>query len=241
MRRIGLTVALVGVLLLSVAGCGWLWRHPPQGLPDEILPGWEKEVEAPFYSDALPEGASGALGAVWRRGEAWLWVEVIAFPNPDQARAEYLAETSYLSDVPQSDLGDEGVTLVHPPSGLAIERLRVGADLVLVGSLAASPENAPPPERVRGAAERLIGLIPAIPPAQPSPPIEGTCTPPEESPYLKVLRVPLSLPDETENGTVTLVLKIVPKGGLTSGLCSYRLELYVKCIELGPEDGDPGT
>jgi len=38
---------------------------------------------------------------------------------------------------------------------------------------------------------------------------------------------------------VVLVLEVVPIGE-GAGLWRYRFDLYLKCIELGPEDGDPG-
>ena len=233
--------ALAGVLsvfLLALAGCGWLFRLVPTQFPDEPLPGWAKGPEAAFYTADLPPEASGALGAAWRRGEAWLWAQVIAFPDPATAQTRFSQETAPLSDAQDSGLGDEGVELVHPQSGLVLELFRVGARLVLVGSLAADPEDAPPAEEVRRAARALLGKLPEVPAAEAGPPPQEACDPPEETPHLKVLEVPLFL-DGMANGTVVLVLEVAPIGA-AAGLCRYRLDLYLKCIELGPEDGDPG-
>lgn len=82
--------------------------------------------------------------------------------------------------------------------------------------------------------------LPRVPEAVGGPSGEGTCTPPDESPYLKVIRVPLSLPDGAPNGTVTLVLRIAAAGDAIGSFCPYRFDLHLKCIELGEEDGDPG-
>ena len=177
---------MVALLLFGLGGCGWLWPPPGGGFPKEILGSWEKEIEAPIYSDALPEGGSGALGAVWSDGDAWLWAEVIAFPDPDAAHVQFTDETATLPDGESSDLGDEGVTLTHESTGLVLEFFRTGACLVLVGSLAASPELAPVPEEIHAAAEGLNDRIPAIPEAESGAPPEETCTPPDETPSLKV-------------------------------------------------------
>ncbi len=240
MRKVALGTVLVAFFLLALNGCGWFLVRPPGGLPEEILPGWGKEVEASFYSDAVPEGGSGTLGAVWQRGEGWIWAEVISFPDPETAHARFVEEVSSLSDSSESDLGDEGVSLSHPQSGLSLEMFRVGSELVLVGSLATTPQDAPSASDVHLAAEGLIDHLPQVPPAVPAPATEGACTPPEGSPYLKVIEVPLRLPDGEPDGVVTLLIKIVPTGDGGGGLCQYRFEVYVKCIELGSEDGDPG-
>jgi hypothetical protein len=163
---------------------------------------------------------------------------VIAFLDVEAAQARFSQETGSLTGAQESGLGEEGVELVHPPSGLVLELFRVGARLVLVGSLASSPEEAPTAEEVRRAARRIGQQLPAVPPAQAGPPPEVTCAPPEETPHLEVLQVPISL-DGTANGTVVLALEVVPIGE-EAGLCRYRFDLYLKCIELGPEDGDPG-
>lgn len=234
--------ALAGVLfasLLLLGGCGWWFQlFPLRNFPPQLPGGWQRELEAPFCAEDLLSDATGALGAVWRRGEAWLWAQVIAFPDPETAQAHFSQETAPLSDAQATGLGDEGVELVHPPSGLVLELFRVGSRLVLVGSLAADPGDAPPAEEVRRAARVLIGKLPEAPAAEPGPLPQIACDPPVEAPHLKVLQVPLSL-DGTVNGTVVLVLEVVPIGE-AAGLCQYRFDLYLKCIELGSEDGDPG-
>lgn len=226
-------------LLLALGGCAWLpWLGPPRHFPEEVLPGWGREVEAPFYVGGLPAGASGALGAVWGQGEAWLWAEVISFPDQTAAQREFAGELAALPEAEGSGLGDGGATLIHPPSGLALEITRLGRFLLLVGSLAASSAEAPAPEEVRRAARVLLRRLPEVPPAEEGPLPEATCRPPEETPSLRVIQLPLSL-DGQDNGTLTPILEVVPVGE-EAGLCRYRFDLYLKCIELGQEDGDPG-
>jgi len=229
--------ALAG-LLLVLGGCGWFAWRPPARLPEEPLPGWVREVEARVYAEDLPPGASGGLGGLWRHGDAWLWCLIYKFPDPGAAHARLAEELAALSGWEEGGLGDEGASFHHPESGLSLELFRVGAYLLLVGSLAEVPEAAPSREGVRAAARDLAEKIPLIPPGEAGPPPEGSCTPPEETPYLKVLQVSFSL-GGSPNGELTLVLEIVPLGA-EAGLCRYRFNLYLKCLELGPEDGDPG-
>ncbi len=237
MRKRACCGALAG-LLLALGGCGWFTFRPPAHLPEAPLPGWAREVEAGLYAEDLPPGAGGGLGGLWRHGEAWLWCLIYEFPAPEAAHTRLREELANLAGWEEGELGDEGASFYHPESGLSLELFRLGAYLLLVGTLAEVPEDAPPREEVRAAARNIGEKIPSIPAAEPGPPPEGGCTPPEEGPGLRVLEVPLTLAGRA-NGALTLVLETVPLGA-EAGLCRYRFNLYLKCIELGPEDGDPG-
>ncbi|HIP99053.1 TPA: hypothetical protein EYH33_00695 [Candidatus Bipolaricaulota bacterium] len=225
-------------LLLALGGCGPFSWGPPAHLPEEPLPGWAREVEAGLYAEDLPPGSTGGLAGLWGNGAGWLWCLIYEFPNPEGAHTRLAQEVAALSGWEEGELGDEGVGFHHPDSGLSLELFRLGAHLLLVGSLADDPAAAPTRAEVREAARAIASHIPSIPAAEPGPPPNGGCTPPEESPQLKVLQVPLSLAG-SPNGELTLVLEIVPLGA-EAGLCRFRFNLYLKCVELGPEDGDPG-
>ena len=230
---------VLGLLALFLGGCGW-WVSPPTELfPEEILSGWPIQVDAPFLGEDLPSGAASGRGAVWARETAWIWAEVVTMADAGSAAALFAEVVSSLASPGEDRIGDEGVKVLHEPTGLVLYVFRVGPSLALVGSLAGSPEAATSPETVRQAALILAGRLPYVEAsasfrsaAFPSVSLLSDTGAPVE------VEVKLRGPDGTVVGTLTLRV-YVSFLGESGGICRYRLTWHVARIVLRevPADG----
>jgi|GEM_PF-3187490 len=229
---IGLALALI------VGGCGWLVPKPTEVFPEEIIPGWRLAAEGALPLEDVPAGASRGWGATWTRDEAWIWAEVVTIGDISQAEI-LLSEVAGSLDAYEEDrIGDEGVKLTHGLSGLILHVFRVGPSLVLVGSLARGPEQAPSPEAVRQAALVLASRLPyqgtavasgaVVWPSRTSATAGGT---PIE------VEVELQGPGGTSAGTLTLRV-YVSFLGESGGICRYRLAFHLARVALRDVPGD---
>ncbi|MCX7750775.1 MAG: hypothetical protein N2320_04440 [Candidatus Bipolaricaulota bacterium] len=226
---VGITVAAV----LALSGCSPL-SPPTELFPEEIAPGWSRAVEAPIPAGELPEGVVGGRAALWRSGEAWIWAEVVTAGDAAAARELFQDAVASFAPVEVDTLGDEGVRLLHPPTGLGLHAFRVGPSVALVGSLARGP--APDPALVRQAALALARRLPDREPPVGSGPAPE---PPAQTPRVPVeLEVELRAPDGTVGGRLTIRVygSLLGESG---GICRYRLRFHLGKIVLGqvPPDG----
>ncbi len=235
MKR-GLGAVVVGILVLG--GCTWFLPPSPDLFPEEIAPGWRLDAEAALAVEDLPPGASGGWAACWKAGNAWIWAEVVTLGSAEASEA-LLAETVATFHEFQADrIGDEGVTLVHGPSGLVLHFFRRGPSLALVGSLAGSAGEAPSADLVRRAAQNLASRLPYTGAAVPA--RAGTGGPSPRSSGAPAVEIEVELRDSSGRGTATLTLRVYGwLVGESGGICSYRLAFHLARISLGdvPEDG----
>ncbi|MCS7239976.1 MAG: hypothetical protein NZ651_01845 [Candidatus Bipolaricaulota bacterium] len=226
------------ILVLSafLGGCTWL-APPASGpfLPGEIIPGWEKEIEEAISSEDLPLGAGGGRVAAWGSGEAWIWAEIVTMGDATTAQALFQDAVASFARYERDSVGDEGVRLVHVPTGLVLHFFRVGPSVALVGALAKG-QAVPDPGMVRQAALILARRLPdQEPPLGPSPPPQ----PPSPVPQAPLeIEVELRAPDGSATGRLTLRAYGTFLGE-QRGICRYRLRFHLGKIVLGrvPPDG----
>jgi len=235
MRKV---LAVAGLALAALGGCTWLVPQQPELFPAEILPGWRLDVEATLVGEDLPPGASGGRAATWRAGGAWLWAEVLTMGTEADARGLFSQTVATFREFQESGIENEGVVLVHGPSGLVLHFFRVGTSLVLVGSLGASAEEAPSADLVRRAAQNLAGRVPHA--VVGSIRQGGTSEPPLRASSAPAVEIQLELrePGGRVAGTLTLRVYGVLVGE-QGGICSYRLAFHLGRVRLHdvPEDG----
>jgi len=226
------------VLVLLLGGCAWFAPPEPVAFPEQIVPGWAKEVEVPLDGACLPTGSVGGWGVVWSGSPSWIIAEIVYLASVSEARLVFDDVVETIEEYETTSIGEEGIAVSHEASGLIVHLFRFGSTIALVASLAESVEDAPLHSMVEAAALALATHIATTPRPQ-----RGALSVMRTSQagigpasLTTDVQVPLNL-GQQRNGTLTIGLEAVYMAEKLCN-CSYVMKTYIKSIAIADEDGD---
>lgn len=232
-RIVGWLLALV----LFLGGCAWFTPPEPTAFPEQIVPGWTKQVEVALDNATLPTGSLGGWGVVWGGNPRWIVAEIVYFPSAGEAHARFNGVVGTVEECETTPIGEEGIAVLHEASGLAVHIFRSGRTIALVGSLAESAENAPPHSLLEDACLALAAHIAtASPPGVAALDRMAATRSFEPSSLMTDVQVPLNL-GEQRNGTMTIGLEAIYMAEKLCN-CTYVMKAYIRSIAVGDDDGD---